>query len=178
MSAMASLITSLTIVYSTVYWDADQKKNKAPRHWPLCGEFTGHRWIPAQRASNPENVSIWWRHHVLYELQPRKRHRVNSMQGRICTVVKSDITTLNIPLKLLLPDMCTGIWYTKAVVSCKYSCQATILPFIFFTEKSINLLASQCVKTEVTGFRYVSYVLRLSSLQSCYIYLFSFTCWK
>ena len=21
----------------------------APRHWPLCGEFTGHRWIPAQR---------------------------------------------------------------------------------------------------------------------------------
>ena len=33
---------------------------KAPRHWPLCGEFTGH----AQRASNVENVSIWWRHHV------------------------------------------------------------------------------------------------------------------
>ena len=24
---------------------------KAPRHWPLCGEFTGYRWIPAQRAS-------------------------------------------------------------------------------------------------------------------------------
>ena len=19
---------------------------KAPRHWPLCGEFTGDRWIP------------------------------------------------------------------------------------------------------------------------------------
>ena len=19
---------------------------RAPRHWPLCGEFTGHRWIP------------------------------------------------------------------------------------------------------------------------------------
>ena len=19
---------------------------KAPRHWPLCGKFTGHRWIP------------------------------------------------------------------------------------------------------------------------------------
>ena len=31
---------------------------KAPRHWPLVtGEF------PAQRASNVENVSIWWRHH-------------------------------------------------------------------------------------------------------------------
>ena len=37
---------------------------KAPRHWPLCGEFTGDRWIPAQMASNAENVSILWRHHV------------------------------------------------------------------------------------------------------------------
>ena len=38
---------------------------KAPRQWPLCGEFTGHRWIPALMASNAENVSIWWRHHGL-----------------------------------------------------------------------------------------------------------------
>ena len=26
---------------------------KAPRHWPLCGEFTGE--FPAQRVSNTEN---------------------------------------------------------------------------------------------------------------------------
>ena len=32
-------------------------------HWHLCGEFTGDP--PAQRASNAENVSIWWRHHIL-----------------------------------------------------------------------------------------------------------------
>ena len=37
---------------------------KAPRHWPLCGEFTDERWIPAQMASNAENVSIWWRHYT------------------------------------------------------------------------------------------------------------------
>ena len=36
---------------------------KAPRQWPLCEEFTGDRWIPAQGASNAENVSIWWLHH-------------------------------------------------------------------------------------------------------------------
>ena len=35
---------------------------KAPRHWPLCGEFTGE--FPARMASYAENVSIWWRHHV------------------------------------------------------------------------------------------------------------------
>ena len=36
---------------------------KAPRHWPLCGEFTGTGDFPAQRSSYAENVSIWWRHH-------------------------------------------------------------------------------------------------------------------
>ena len=61
MGAMASQITSITIVYSTVYSDTDHKNIKAPRHWPLCGELTGE--FPAQRASNAETVSIWWRHH-------------------------------------------------------------------------------------------------------------------
>ena len=46
MGAISSQITSLTTVYSTVYSDADQNNIKAPRHWPLCGEFTGGRWIP------------------------------------------------------------------------------------------------------------------------------------
>ena len=40
-----------------------KKKKKTPRHWPLCGEFTGDRGIPGTKASNAENVSIWWRHH-------------------------------------------------------------------------------------------------------------------
>ena len=46
MTTMASQITSLTIIFSTVYSGADQKNIKAPRHWPLWGEFTGDRWIP------------------------------------------------------------------------------------------------------------------------------------
>ena len=41
---------------------AQIKENiKAPRHWPLWGEFTGE--FPSQRASNAESVSIWWRYH-------------------------------------------------------------------------------------------------------------------
>ena len=58
MSMIASQITSLTIVYSTVYSGADQKISK-PRVTGLCagnspvtGEFLTHR------ASNAENVSI------------------------------------------------------------------------------------------------------------------------
>ena len=56
---MASQITSHTIVCSTV--QAQIKTNiKAPPHWPLWGEFTGDRWLPAQMACNAEIVSIWW----------------------------------------------------------------------------------------------------------------------
>ena len=60
MSAMTSQITSLTIVYSTVYSGPDEKNMKSPHHWPLCGEFAGDRWIPRAKG-HAENVSIWWR---------------------------------------------------------------------------------------------------------------------
>ena len=63
MSAMASQITSLTIVYLIVYSGVHQRNIKVPRHWSLCGVFTGTGEFPAQMASNAENVSIWWRHH-------------------------------------------------------------------------------------------------------------------
>ena len=64
MSAIASRITSLTTVYVTIYSRADKKKTKlrvtglCAGNSPETGEF------PAQRASNAENVSIWWRHHA------------------------------------------------------------------------------------------------------------------
>ena len=64
MGEMASQITSLTIVYSTVYSGADQRKNQTPRHWPLCGNSPVTGQFPAQMASNAENVSTWLRHHV------------------------------------------------------------------------------------------------------------------
>ena len=46
MGAIASQITSLTIVYSVVYSNADQRKHQSSTSLPLCGEFTGDRWIP------------------------------------------------------------------------------------------------------------------------------------
>ena len=65
MVAMASEITSLTIVYSTVYSDADHQKTSKLRATGLCAvNSPGTGEFPAQMASNAENVSIWWRHHV------------------------------------------------------------------------------------------------------------------
>ena len=65
MTTMASQITSLMIVFSTVYSGADKKTSKL-RVTGLCGgNSTGTGEILAQMASNAENVSIWWRHHAL-----------------------------------------------------------------------------------------------------------------
>ena len=56
MSAMASQITSVSIVCSTVdFSGSDQRKHQ--RSASLAGEF------PAQKASDAEENSIWWRHH-------------------------------------------------------------------------------------------------------------------
>ena len=64
MGAMASQITNLTIVYSTVYSGA-HKKSKF-RVTGLCvGNSPVTDEFPAQMARNAENVSIWWRHHVI-----------------------------------------------------------------------------------------------------------------
>ena len=68
MATMASQITSLAVVYSIVY--SGKENVKAPRHWPLCREFTGAGEFPAQRASNAEKVSICWRHHEHWTTWP------------------------------------------------------------------------------------------------------------
>ena len=65
MSAMVSQITSLTIVYSTVY--SRRKSKKTPKRCVsgLCeGNSPVTDEVPVQRASNAENVSIWWQHHA------------------------------------------------------------------------------------------------------------------
>ena len=66
MGVMASQITSLTIIYSTVYSGADQRKHQSSAsrafvlgiHRSLMS--SSHKGLVTRK-----NVSIWWRHHVL-----------------------------------------------------------------------------------------------------------------
>ena len=46
MGTMASQITSLTIVYSTVRSGANQRKHQSSASLAFVREFTGDRWIP------------------------------------------------------------------------------------------------------------------------------------
>ena len=55
-------------LFTQPFTRAHIKENiKAPGHWPLCGEFTGDRWIPRTNGQQPGKCFIWWRHHDLWE---------------------------------------------------------------------------------------------------------------
>ena len=66
MTTVVSQITSLMVVYSIVYSDADQRKHQSSASLAIVRGIhrTGTGEFPAQMASNAENVSFWWRHHV------------------------------------------------------------------------------------------------------------------
>ena len=69
MSAMASQSPTSPLI-ALLLVQAQIKENiKAPRHWPLrvTGEF------PAQKASNAENISIWWRHQDMRKFNKANR---------------------------------------------------------------------------------------------------------
>ena len=64
MGMLAFRITSTTIVYSTLYSRRISKKTPKVR---ITGLSAGNSQVtsefPTQRASNAENVSIWWHYH-------------------------------------------------------------------------------------------------------------------
>ena len=78
MSAMASQITCLTICLLNRLFKAQIKEKKKKLRViglcagksPVTGEF------PAQRASNAENASNWWRHH---ERQAMSNNRADTV---------------------------------------------------------------------------------------------------
>ena len=57
------------------FFQAQIKENIiAPRHWSRVGNLPVTGEFPAQKASNADDVSIWWRHHepLLYTMVWRR----------------------------------------------------------------------------------------------------------
>ena len=102
MGAIASQITSLKIVYSTVY---SEQNIKAPRHSPLCGEFTGTGEFPAQMARNAEKVSIWWRLHGTLVFT------ITSTVGISMAIVFIPRKAVDVSVKMPIPHCHTTINY-------------------------------------------------------------------
>ena len=85
MDAIASQITSITIVYSTVYSDADQRKHQSSaslafvrgiHRWPVNSP---HKW-PVTRKMFPIDDVIMAREHFYIEPEPRSLTKT-SMSG-------------------------------------------------------------------------------------------------
>ena len=79
MDAIASQNTSLTIVYSTVYSDVDQRKYQSSASLAFVRGIHRAGEFPAQMVSNAENVSIWCGHHEVSQnhvwlIKPRLGH--------------------------------------------------------------------------------------------------------
>ena len=53
-------ITSLMIIFSIIDLDTDQRKHQNSTSLAFVQQIE----FPTQMASNTENVSIWWHHHV------------------------------------------------------------------------------------------------------------------
>ena len=82
MGAIASQITRLTIVYSTVYSDADQRKHKSsaslafvrgihrgPHKWPITRKMFSFDDVIMGRLRSPQHVPMMrstWATHLLY----------------------------------------------------------------------------------------------------------------
>ena len=65
LSVMVSLVTGVSIVYSTVCSGADQRKHQSSASLAFVGNPPVTDGFTSQRASNVENVSISWRHHAI-----------------------------------------------------------------------------------------------------------------
>ena len=55
----------LTEEYKTIAWMYSShndviKWKQSPLYWSLCGEFTGHRWIPLTKASDADLWCFLW----------------------------------------------------------------------------------------------------------------------
>ena len=78
MSAMASQITRLTIVCSTVYSGADQRKHQSSASLTFVPGV--HQWpvnSPHKGPVTHENVSILWRHHVFIQVSTTEKTNGN-----------------------------------------------------------------------------------------------------
>ena len=79
-------------LFAQLFVQAQIKVNiKAPRHWLLPEKSTCDQWFPSQRASNAENVSIWWRFHEQPQCRPLPGVMTLSWATPIQTVARRDI---------------------------------------------------------------------------------------
>ena len=126
MNAMASQITNLTNVYSACYSRCISKKTSKLRITGLCegnspvaGDFHAHK------ASNAENVAIWWRHQEDSQLGRYCQYfwkpvgiLTNHISLRCMGTFPESTVTIGIPGTLLKLTNHTSCYKSRLVATC------------------------------------------------------------
>ena len=119
MGAVASQITSLMIVYSTVYSDADKKKISKLHVTGLCvGNSPGTGEFPAQRASYAENISMkhtlhFWPSRKGIHRSPNCRDTIENNVTKLCTITQGGLVPGEFPAQMASNAENVSIWWRR-----------------------------------------------------------------
>ena len=102
------LIMHCMIVYSTVYSGADQGKHQTSTSLAFVRGINSE--FPAQKASNTENVSIWWRHHEEFQVIHCLTHVIPRWRGEHCTRLQTFTFFIDYTLTLRNFSLNTCLW--------------------------------------------------------------------
>ena len=102
MSTMASQITSLTIDYSTVYSDTDQRIQQSSASLAFVGEFTGDLWIQSPHKGPVTRQMFPFDDVIMGLVQERRNSSSLAMELHLSCINPSiwicRFTTIGIPM--------------------------------------------------------------------------------
>ena len=88
---MSVMVSQITSVVCSIVGSSAEEDIKALHHWLLWGDSPVAGEFPAQKASNMENVSIWWRHHVSSRWRKHSHYKMVNKKQKTCTVDNSKL---------------------------------------------------------------------------------------
>ena len=102
-----------------------KKTSKAQRCCPLWGDPPVTVGFPSKRASNAENVSIWWRHQV----------------GLVCTAITVVISTLNVSVTcwIILQNVNTCLHYVSLILKAYIQTRQNLVRWSYAVDVRISL---------------------------------------
>ena len=118
MNAIASQMTGVSIVCSTIYSGGYQRKHQSSTSLAfVMGKPPVTGGYPTQKASNAENVSIWWRHQILGSIVCRVNQKFGygSFRAAIELELKSKPKSRTIPYAYVLLPVIFGALYGNNV---------------------------------------------------------------
>ena len=103
MGTIASQITSLTIVYSTVYSGASQRNIKAPRHWPLSPD----KWPVTRKMFPFDDV-------IMYSNRPMCAKAASGLSAKMFNITDRDLVEFRHDFqsttRLFIWHVCNTTW--------------------------------------------------------------------